>query len=272
MEDSDFIQMLDTVFEQAIESSRSKKAVKRAVEEFRQTVLDEDDLSWFGQTDPSTLQLTDLISAVRKPRNLEEAPINFNLLYRLLKLQVRYYTLGTDINKETLREYLYLVVHHKGLYAEVCEVLQEKFNLQPFQFHLDVGLPFQKNLERLRAYTASLEIAVNATYNMISEELGPRCKGMKSFLLFHHKMIGNEVEWGKMLAYWTACLKAYKLHKIQGLSKADVVRRLSDSPFSRAYDFNAELTGMANATHKLDRYLADAERLVATAALGTFPY
>uniref|UniRef100_C6E4K7 Uncharacterized protein n=1 Tax=Geobacter sp. (strain M21) TaxID=443144 RepID=C6E4K7_GEOSM len=273
MEHTDFIQMLDAVLKQTVESSRSKKAVIEAVRGFRQTVLEEDDLSWFEQTDPSSLELTDLITGLRtKHRKVQDPPIIFPLLYTLLKLQVRYYALSGDSDKDTLKEYLYLVAHHKGLYAEVCEVLQEKFNLQPIKFHYDVGLPFQRNLEKVRAYADSLEIAVNATYNMISMELGPRCKGMGPFFLFHHKIIGNETEWGKTIEYWSVCRKAYTLHKVERLSKADVVRTLSASSLSRAHAFNPELIGMANATHKLDRYLADAENLVAAAAQGSFPY
>lgn len=251
--------------------SRSQ-AVKKSIEEFRHALLEEEDSSWYQEADLSTYQLTDLITAIRKPRNLEDVPIDYSLLYRLLKLQVRYYALGMDTNEETMREYMHLVVHHKGLYGEVCEVLEEKFNFAPFQFYLNVGLPCHKNLEKIRSYAASLEIEVNATYNMISENLGPRCKGMGPFLLFHHKINGNEVEWGKTLEYWTACLKAYTLQKREALSKADVVRKLSASSLSRVYAFNSELTGMANATHKLDRYLADATRLAAAAARGSFPY
>ncbi|WP_224984479.1 hypothetical protein [Geomonas agri] len=261
------MEMIDVVLGQIESSSKSKITVRNMAERIKAVLasaMPED----YDEIDLTPDALIDVIRYVRdevnKPRAFEP---NYQLLQEILKYQRKFYLQGTVDDTSLLLTYRSYIIRHSEVYETLREELDKRGEVT-FHYELNMALPLHENIDSIKRYCNALEIAVRSQYGIVSTMLD-ECKGLGPFFIFHEDVIGNEEAWDKRLLYWYACYEAHTLCHVKGLSKAETIREL-DASLPNLYRFN--LDDMTNATHKLDGYLDEANRLIASAAAGTFPY
>ncbi|NVN90939.1 MAG: hypothetical protein HXX11_10085 [Desulfuromonadales bacterium] len=263
------MEMFDLVLEQIKEKSRSKDTVRNIADRVKHILVhampDE-----YEEIDLTPACMIDAISLIRgKVKKGKSFNPDYLLLQNILKFQRKFYLQIEDVDVNLLLQYRSYISKHKDIYKVICEEL-DKLEKVKFKYEVNMTMPLVENIDKIRSYCDSLEIAVKSLYKIAISNMVEECKGIGSFLVFHEAVIGNEDAWKEKLLFWSACHEAYTLCHVKGLGKAEAIRELVKSPISKTYQFNID--DMSNATHKLDTFLAEANRLIASASKGTFPY
>ena len=263
------MEMFDLVLEQIKEKSRSKDTVRNIADRVKHILVHAmpDD---YEEIDLSPDCLIDAISLIRgKVKKGKSYSPDYLLLQELLKFQRLFYLQNEDVDVNLLLKYRSYIIKHEDVYKVICEEL-DKLEKVKFEYEVNMSMPLVENIDKIRSYCDSLEIAVKSLYKIAISNMVEESKGIGPFFVFHEDVIGNEDAWNEKLRYWFACHEAYTLCHVKNLGKAEAIRELKESPISIMYQFNID--DMSNATHKLDTFLVEAGRLIASAGKGTFPY
>jgi hypothetical protein len=263
------MEMFDLVLGQITEKSRSKDTVRNIADRVKHILVHAmpDD---YEEIDLPPDCLIDAISLIRsKVKKGKLFNPDYLLLQEILKFQRMFYLQNEEVDVNLLLQYRSYISKHEDVYKVICEEL-DKLEKVKFEYEVNMTIPLVDNIGKIRSYCDSLEIAVKSLYRIAITNMVEECKGIGPFLVFHEDVIDNEDTWKEKLLYWSACHEAYMLCHVKELGKADAIRELDTSPISKMYQFNID--DMSNATHKLDTFLAEADRLIASAGKGTFPY
>lgn len=223
-------------------------------------------------TEVSTQLLNEIINASNvKKRYTARTQIDFNILKKMMYWQYRYYQLGRGDDKVLLDTYALLWDEHIELYNAFTEGIGEvNISEEEFTFKIDYSMSLSENLIALDKFADATRITLNIIYKALEGVIsGTGEVGIMPFWLFHKDVIGNEPEWYKTINYWLKYYYAYIIYDAVGRSKSELVRKLIKI---KAFD-NLSLTenDMSNSIHKVDKYINEADRLIASAKRGTFP-
>ncbi|QWV94875.1 hypothetical protein KP004_06775 [Geomonas oryzisoli] len=260
----------DIVLKEIEMSSRSKTVARNVGAQIKE-LLKQDILDIKGIEEEIDLSPDFLIATIAHileyVKERREIIGNLALLEELLKLQ-KQLLWHCKVNFDRTLQYQRFIDNCEEIYNMIRSSMKELEKLK-FTFELDFSKPTQQTLVDIDAYRESLKIAARSMSKIWMQCKEMECTGLMPFFVFHYEVIGNEADWEAKLNHWYNCYQAYVLHHVQGRKKVDVVRELAASPSAASYLFN--LNDMSNATHKLDTFLKEALRLIASVENGTFP-
>jgi hypothetical protein len=266
----DVMEMIDLVFEQIRKDSHSKKiadAMSCRIKHILAHAMPDD----CEEIDLPGDQLIDMISMIRsgvKPPKVIEG--NYQILKEMLKYQKRFYIQSNDFNVDVLRTYSKYIKNCEEMYNCIRDELSKLDKLE-FKYKVDLALPLAVSVKNIEEYCDSLKIAVKSLYKIVIAEGAKDCIGLGPFLVFHEELYGDEKLGNETLTYWFACYEAYVRYHVKGEKKVDIVKALDESPLASLYSFNLK-GDVSNASAKLTAYIDEAERLIASAERGAFPY
>lgn len=270
------MKMIDIMLKQVEENTKSKCLIRdindKVKHKLENEMSDEDD-----EIDLCSDQTIETITYMRSNViKQKHASVNLDILRKMLVYQRSYYRLNKYIDKQQMQMFTYYMLHHEEVYNELSNAMNS-FQTMDFNLNIDISNPLSANVNKIKNFSDALQIAVKSAYKMINYNAAKECKGIMPILIFHQEVIGNEEKWNVKIDKWFAYLQAYKLHYVAGYKKAEVIKTLHKSPTKDLYLFDIDLNQtntdkMSRATHKLDRLLNHAKKLIASAAKGTFPY
>lgn len=264
------MEMIDYVFDQIRKDSHAKKiaeTVSDRVKHILAKAMPED----YDEIDIPVDELINVVTMVRSSaKKSKDINGNYQILKEMLTWQKRFYMQSDSIDVDQLLNFSRYIKDHYVLYKAICDALskQDKFE---FKHNIDLARPLSVSIKSIDEYCDSLKIAVKALYKMVVTEFAKDCKGFGPFFLFHAEMFGDDELGNKTLTHWFACYEVYTRCHVKKEKKADIIRDLDASPLKSLYDFNLK-GDMSNASAKLTTYIDEAERLIASAERGTFPY
>ena len=211
-----------------------------------------------------------LVSYVTKRKNKKQSDSDNKLLQQILFWQYCFYMLNDEIDADIKKQYLDLY----GLFSKCYEILVEKFSTDgavvaiPYKF--DFSRSQARNMEELQKFYEAAKISIAVHYKIIEESIRDSGeKGMVALWVYHRDVVGNEDDWNDKLDYWAKCYFVYDQFHKEGMTKTGLVKYLQGlDAFALEY---LEQKTNHNAIHKVDVFLNEAERLMQSAKLGTFP-
>lgn len=192
--------------------------------------------------------------------------VNTDLLKKILLFQLLFYNLGSENDNNTEDYYSMLSFDHIKYYTKLLVTPEHISELIELPLFLNTSLPLAENMRALNRFCEATKITMELIYKNVQESISDSgVKGFMPFWIFHKDVIGNELEWIKTIERWEVCYIVYKWHKKEGIKKSDICRKKSLNHLFTNIDDGP------NSTHRLDRFLVEAEQLILSAEAGTFP-
>ncbi|WP_135870612.1 hypothetical protein [Geomonas terrae] len=211
------------------------------------------------------LALTELVAVLKQEAMPVSAKkVDFSLLQKLVFFQCAFYALSGEEDIEVKGKYLDVYANHIKLYKTLARDTGKLFNRIEVPLIINLSLPLKETQKRLAKVT---EVVAGIYYKCVEEAiLECDLTGIMPVWTFHKDVIGNEVEWSKILSDWGVSYYIYDCLYNKNKSKVNIIDDLKHNSliFPNPKD-------SPNSIHKLDSYVDKAERLILTTQQGTFP-
>jgi len=261
--------ILDVLLKQIENRYKSKSIIRGHICDIKDEMIragfTENDLH--NMSDDDIFKLINKITSAMKPQN--EVASSPNLLMEILHEQWLYLMLNTNIDTGLAYRYEHMFYNCDEYYHDILNYLKKTPFKYTFEYNLSTSLI--KTINNIDSYCESLKIATKTVYKHIERGLIEQAPGMQIFMMYHNDVIGNEDAWSLKVMEWKLSRRSYKLHIIERMKKADIIRYFATVPEFK-YKFNLEIYEMSNLTHKLNAHLKEARHLIASAAQGSFPH
>lgn len=262
--------MLDIIFSQIEKRTKSKTIIRKHISNIKNEFIKEgitDDVM-NGMTENDIIKL---INIMRKSVNMADVKTEANkLLIELTFAQWVFYKLNANYDHNIANIYETYFYTCEELYSDIKDYM-EIVPPGKYIYEHNYSDSYKTASDNIDIYCDSLKIAIKSTYKIFEQGLAKLAPGMPIFMVYHNDVIGKEDAWRQKIGEWAISRRVYRLHVTHSMIKADIIRYLATMPELNNI-FNPEQHDMSNLTHKLDKYLADAQRLIASAANGSFPY
>lgn len=270
-----FMDFQDSILQDIKKITGSKVKTKKLVSELSKLLTP---LATYKDTEISLQLLNDSLVEHKSKEGVDIA-INYSVLKLMLSCQYAFYKLSNEQCDEVKDKYSFLCESCVDIYEGMMQGAKERLGadaeaMYSLTFQVDPSKPLASNLREFDKFVEAARVTIKTTYETMQKVfegilIEKQEKGLMPFWIFHRDIVGCGVEWKKTIKWWLECYYVYGVYLELNKKKAQLVRHLSGVDiFSHLYLTEVD---MANSIHKVDKYIVEAERLIASAQAGTFP-